>query len=338
MNEQTPTKELASTAELTNDKNVLKDLHDKIDMMSKKLDLANSRLAFLEQMVRTNVRVDQMPLSQGWRRLAHKAGGKLLQFVDIVCRDHQIPYWLYAGSLIGAKLYKHAVPWDDDWDIGMLRKDYEKFREICFKLFEGSEHVCPTFLGFSIQFRHKKFPIYGDVFPFDSYYEEVSTPSQMKQLEEKLKRAKKETPFSLWHWDERVGEKRSMGLVNEDDYQKTKDIYDRIIMENKEPAEKGALLENPLVPGTKLNNVYKYEWIFPLKEIEYEGVTVSCPNDVDSLLAQKFGDILDLPVQLEGHGTVVKAADVPEIEKFLKQDMGQLYDIIKEESNYQKCR
>ena len=127
-----------------------------------------------------------------------------------------------------------------------------------------------------------------------------------------------------------------MKLVNEDDYQKTREIYDRIIMENKNPAERGALLENPLLSNTGLNNIYKYEWIFPLTEIEYEGVTVSCPNDVDSLLAQKFGDILDLPAQLKSHGTTIKAADVPEIEKFLKQDVGQLYHIIKKESNYQK--
>lgn len=64
----------------------------------------------------------------------------LKQFIEI-CERNNILYYVYAGTLLGGIRNQHYIPWDDDIDVMIFRKDYTRFLEASRK-----ELVFPYYL------------------------------------------------------------------------------------------------------------------------------------------------------------------------------------------------
>ena len=110
----------------------------------------------------------------------------ILDEIDRICRNHDIPYFLDSGTALGAVRHGGFIPWDDDADVGMLREHYETFLEVAknelsAEFFLQTSETDSEYSKFSAKIRLNNtfFPekreeasnihhgIFVDIFPFD---------------------------------------------------------------------------------------------------------------------------------------------------------------------------
>lgn len=58
---------------------------------------------------------------------------ELLEDIDRICQKYNIEYFAEWGTLLGAIRHQGYIPWDDDMDICMKRKDYMRFFQVAEK-------------------------------------------------------------------------------------------------------------------------------------------------------------------------------------------------------------
>ncbi len=72
----------------------------------------------------------QMPKATGKLRNIQLAENYILCRVKQICDQNGMELFLVGGTLMGAVRHKGFIPWDNDVDIGMMKEDYLKLRNL----------------------------------------------------------------------------------------------------------------------------------------------------------------------------------------------------------------
>lgn len=223
---------------------------------------------------------------------------ELLNFIVNVCKKYNINYWLDYGTLLGAVRHGGYIPWDDDIDIGMMRKDYDKFIKVLnneLELNEITDDVRVTVNdrvlsnGFKISFfqiifkSHLGHMLAGmDVFPYDFIHE----------------------------CDESFETKFNNEQINFNNRMKEGQDIDEYLKDYFKKFEISLEKEKYIIPG--LENVrgkvkqYKfvacpYDYIFPLRKIKFNNIYYSAPQKINLYLEDIYGDYKTIPKIIKHH-------------------------------------
>lgn len=232
----------------------------------------------------------------------------ILRHFDAFCREHNIKYFLFNGTLLGAVKYQGFIPWDDDIDVVVPRKDYDRLMEIYpkdgnFKLlsYERDENsVFPFAKLYDIstviknQTRLKDY-VYGvhmDIFPLDILGDDsalaVKTAEKGKWLARKLS-------FSVSYYNKGRSFLRTClkALYTTCASIRGYKTYKQKFVRQMERMPKYA--EGKLV-GCILWSIRGKKEIFPAKifadtvELDFEGESYPAPAGYDAYLRQLYGD------------------------------------------------
>lgn len=256
-----------------------------------------------------------MIMQQDDIEMMHGIQLELLQEVDRICKECNIKYGIVAGTLLGAARHQGFIPWDKDADIGMIRKEYDKFAKACetqmnqdkfyfqdhrntegyrwgygkvrrkdtLLLREGQEHM-PYDSGVGI-----------DIFPLDHVPESFVPQVLHHTLSACLRK------FTWCH----IGKTHESDpklrllytLMDTVPEEKVKSAMEKwIALSNKKETELVRILMFPTL--TEYRYYYK-KWYTDLAPIEFEGVALMGARDYDDYLRFKFGDYMTPPPKKE---------------------------------------
>lgn len=136
---------------------------------------------------------------------------ELMKKIHKYLSEKGIPYYMIAGSVLGAERHGGFIPWDDDIDIGMLRPDYERFLAVCMD-FDGEYEIvnyhnhkhcdtCLTRIYFpntmidneSIADTKLDKRLYFDIFPLDNAPDDEN---ERNELERKILKKKRQIYYA----------------------------------------------------------------------------------------------------------------------------------------------
>lgn len=226
---------------------------------------------------------------------------ELLKFLDKICKEHNLSYWLDGGTLLGAARHGGFIPWDDDTDICMPRADALKLKEILKSEIHEDHIVLQTtesdknysnsswmtlrdLKSRYIQnlYQHNQFKYQG--LQVDIFLTENNIPRAIKKLTNIIHHL-----LIYYPLENKYHTKIFRPLVNINHRILDNAIYPflRLFKNHKNTITYGV--------GAPFKNEYKKTDIYPLRKILFEGYEFNCPNNIDSYLTNLYGSWMEIP-------------------------------------------
>lgn len=230
-------------------------------------------------------------------RKAQKKMLEILIIVSSICDKHGIPYWLEGGTLLGAVRHGGFIPWDDDLDICVLRKDMKKLRKYL-------KDELPSGYVYMDRFTEWKYrQLYAKVYDKKSkVHEEDSNGLEYGIF---IDIFPVERVFCL-------KTKKVIDFIYRNPIKGLRGFYGKSFLLKAIcgicyiPAALLVCLTRLIVLilrpnyyalpyGKPAYNTIPSKSIFPLKKMEFEKHEFSVPNDADNYLTRLFGDYMKIP-------------------------------------------
>lgn len=248
-----------------------------------------------------------------------------------ICKEHGLRYWASGGTLIGAMRHKGFIPWDDDMDLYMHRKDYQRFIDIVLNssdkrfgisCMEDGRHLCPYhftkfFATDCTVWEGNLYPLivgpWVDIFPIDEYDEELSPRLNdcCLMVHDKYRRSIaqqswRNIAYDIFHLR---GMNGWMGIVRKCWSALFRDKYYRDYMrlcnemaQVKSDSHYFHAMESYMDEPRAKKFIWKKEIVENLIEVPFEDTTITIPADYESVLTLQYGNWRELPPENERQG------------------------------------
>lgn len=252
----------------------------------------------------------------------HEQFKELLIIFDKFCRKNGIRYSLADGTLLGAYRHHMFIPWDDDADVMMTRKEFIKFERALRKGTERSSSSAPSvavtstaankddrLLGFKLLFCHRvstekmyKDGIIMDVFVIDNIPKSRVDWARRKFLS-RLLRISCFNRMSLSNIKNKTGAKKvamyigfpivlAIGRLE-------RMVFGKKIFSLNENIAKVRSVSGYSTKYTsnwrELNRIFKREWFDEYEDIQMEGYSFMAIKGAEDYLVDMFGDWKKIP-------------------------------------------
>ena len=229
---------------------------------------------------------------------------RMLQVLAKICKEHDIQWWLCSGTLLGAARHKGFIPWDDDIDIVLLKKDYKRLQNILCTM-ESDEfvfHCMKTdidYVNWFGKFR-KKCGCVGSASRRYNYYKWKGIGLDVFAMEKTNYLAAKLASFS-YGMMQRYTVNIDNNLIRKSLIRSIELLHRFIVF----PICRVIGLFNPkgeyhFTLGTGWPTAtFHLKNIFPLTTAEFEGILMPVPKDMDTYLSYEFGDWRKIPSEEE---------------------------------------